>query len=344
MHPHGEHGRRSRPAAALAPPHRVPHRAGRTDERHQARGPHRRHALHPAPGPRAAHHPHERPVPRHTAPHRRRGHGTDRITRTGQSPGGHPARRPHRRRRLAAARHASPRRGGRVTRPPLRIVLADDQAVVRTALRMVIERRADLRVVSEAADGAQAVAAAFEHRPDVVVMDVRMPGMTGVDATRAITRQWPHADPHPQVLILTTFDLDEYVHAALRAGAAGFLLKNSRPDQLAEAIRTVAEGESILSPSTTRRLIETFTCSAVAGPGATTGEADLVDRLTERERDVLILLAKGHTNPEIAEALGLTETSVRSRVNRILTRLRLDNRVQAALAAYRAGLIPDEEL
>ncbi|WP_346433767.1 response regulator transcription factor [Nonomuraea composti] len=231
-----------------------------------------------------------------------------------------------------------------MTRPPLRIVLADDQAVVRTALRMVIERRADLRVVSEAADGAQAVAAAFEHRPDVVVMDVRMPGMTGVDATRAITRQWPHADPHPQVLILTTFDLDEYVHAALRAGAAGFLLKNSRPDQLAEAIRTVAEGESILSPSTTRRLIETFTCSAVAGPGATTGEADLVDRLTERERDVLILLAKGHTNPEIAEALGLTETSVRSRVNRILTRLRLDNRVQAALAAYRAGLIPDEEL
>ncbi|GAA3255146.1 response regulator transcription factor [Nonomuraea helvata] len=225
----------------------------------------------------------------------------------------------------------------------MRIVLADDQSVVRAALRMVIERREDLHVVSEAADGAQAVAAAFEFRPDVVVMDVRMPGMTGVDATRAIVRDWPHADPHPKILILTTFDLDEYVHAALHAGAAGFLLKNSQPDQLAEAIRIVAEGESILSPSTTRRLIDAFTRSA-AGPRATAGEVDLVDRLTERERDVLVLLAKGYTNPEIAEILGLTETSVRSRVNRILTRLQLDNRVQAALAAYRAGLISDEKL
>ncbi|GAA3672043.1 response regulator transcription factor [Nonomuraea antimicrobica] len=207
---------------------------------------------------------------------------------------------------------------------------------------MVIERRADLQVVSEAADGAQAVAAAFEFRPDVVVMDVRMPGMTGVDATRAIVRDWPHADPHPKILMLTTFDLDEYVHAALHAGAAGFLLKNSQPDQLADAIRIVAEGESVLSPSTTRRLINVFTRLPTAHHSAA-GRDDLVGRLTERELDVLVLLAKGHTNTEIADSLGLTESSVRSRVNRILTRLRLDNRVQAALAAYRAGLIPDEE-
>ncbi|GAA2433282.1 response regulator [Streptomyces mauvecolor] len=227
----------------------------------------------------------------------------------------------------------------------VRVLLVDDQEMVRTGLRLVIDRREDLSVVGEAADGEQAVARAVELRPDVVLMDVRMPGTTGVEATRRITACWPGPGPAPRVLVLTTFDLDEYVHAALRAGAVGFLLKNSPPEQLAQAIRSTADGEAVLAPSVTRRLIDTVTAlpaallpnSPVPVPALREGEP--ADLLTERELQVLVLVARGLSNARIAEALDLTEGNVKSRVNRILTRLGLENRVQAAVLAHRKGLV-----
>ncbi|MFD8733428.1 response regulator [Streptomyces sp. NPDC059618] len=233
----------------------------------------------------------------------------------------------------------------------VRVLVADDQEMVRTALRMVIDRREDLSVVGESADGEQAVAHALELRPDVVLMDVRMPGVTGVEATRRIVTGWPGPGAAPRVLVLTTFDLDEYVHAALRAGATGFLLKNSPPDQLARAVRAAADGEAVLAPSVTRRLIDTVTSlpaallpggpdhsgpvPALARPGAGPDERGT---LTERELQVLVLLARGMSNARIATALGVSEANVKSRVNRILTRLGLENRVQAALFAHSQGL------
>ncbi|MDC7340805.1 response regulator [Streptomyces lydicus] len=239
----------------------------------------------------------------------------------------------------------------------VRVLLADDQEMVRTALRLVIDRREDLSVVGESSDGEQAVSHAIELQPDVVLMDVRMPGMTGVEATRRITTSWPGPGPAPRVLVLTTFDLDEYVHAALRAGAAGFLLKNSPPDQLTHALRTAAGGEPVLAPSVTRRLIDTVTALPAAllpnapvppDPAPREGrQEDGLDRLdtpgtlsalTERELHVLVLVARGMSNARIAAALGLSEGNVKSRVNRILTRLGLENRVQAALLAHQAGL------
>ncbi|MEV5751110.1 response regulator transcription factor [Actinoallomurus sp. NPDC052308] len=224
----------------------------------------------------------------------------------------------------------------------IRVLLADDQEMVRAALRAVIDRREDLCVVGEAADGDQAVDAASRLRPDVVVMDVRMPGTTGVEATGRIRAEWPHEDAPPRVLVLTTFDLDEYVHAALRAGASGFLLKNSPPDQLAHAIRVVAGGEAMLAPSVTNRLISAFAALPVGlvPSDPAPDRRELIDALTEREREVLILIARGLANLQIADALGLTQANVKSRVNRILTRLGLDNRVQAAILARDAGLIP----
>ncbi len=219
----------------------------------------------------------------------------------------------------------------------IRVLLADDQEMIRTALRMVIDRREDLTVVGEAADGSEAVAAALALRPDVVVMDVRMPGVNGVDATRRLHAAWPDGQQPPRVLVLTTFDLDEYVHAALRAGASGFLLKNVSPDQLADGIRTVAAGDAMLAPSVTRRLIRTF--ASVPEPLITGPAPDgRFDALTPRERDVLTLVARGLSNGQIADELAVTETSVKSRVRRILRRLGLDNRVQAALLAHEAGI------
>ncbi|WP_079145782.1 response regulator [Streptomyces lydicus] len=239
----------------------------------------------------------------------------------------------------------------------VRVLLVDDQEMVRTALRLVIDRREDLSVVGESADGEQAVSHAIELRPDVVLMDVRMPGMTGVEATRRLTTSWPGPGPAPRVLVLTTFDLDEYVHAALRAGAVGFLLKNSPPDQLAHAIRAAAGGEAVLAPSVTRRLIDTVTAlpaallpnapacpEPVPGEGRPedgrdgSGDPGVLNALTERELHVLVLVARGMSNARIAAALGLSEGNVKSRVNRILTRLGLENRVQAALLAHREGL------
>ncbi|MEU8693291.1 response regulator transcription factor [Streptomyces sp. NPDC048665] len=220
----------------------------------------------------------------------------------------------------------------------VRVLVVDDQEIVRTALRLVIDRREGLSVVGEAGDGEQAVAQAVALRPDVVLMDVRMPGTTGVEATGRIVREWPGPGPVPRVLVLTTFDLDEYVHAALRAGAVGFLLKNSRPEQLAEALRAAAAGEPVLAPTVARRLIDTVTAlpPALLPTAPAPGPADVM--LTEREVQVLVLVARGLSNARIAADLGLSEAAVKSRVNRILTRLGLENRVQAALYAHRAGL------
>lgn len=227
----------------------------------------------------------------------------------------------------------------------IHVLLADDQEMVRAALRAVIDRRDDLCVVGEAADGGRAVDAAFRLRPDVVVMDVRMPGMTGVEATRRILTDWPHHSPPPRVLVLTTFDLDEYVHSALRAGACGFLLKNSPPGELAHAIRVVAGGEAMLAPSVTHRLINAFAALPIGLVAGTSdpapGRHELIDSLTERELQVLILVARGLPNQQIADALGLTQANVKSRVNRVLTRLGLDNRVQAAIVARDAGLLTE---
>jgi DNA-binding NarL/FixJ family response regulator len=224
----------------------------------------------------------------------------------------------------------------------IRVLLVDDQEMVRAALRVVIDRRDDLCVVGDAADGEQAVAAALHLRPDVVVMDVRMPGMTGVEATRRILTEWPHREPPPRVLVLTTFDLDEYVHSALRAGACGFLLKNSPTDQLVHAIRVVSDGEAMLAPSVTHRLISAFTAlplGLVPGTSRPGPGRGLIDSLTERELQVLILVARGLSNLQIADDLGLTLANVKSRVNRVLTRLGLDNRVQAAMLVHEAGLL-----
>jgi DNA-binding NarL/FixJ family response regulator len=224
----------------------------------------------------------------------------------------------------------------------IRVLLADDQDMVRTGLRLIIDRREGLSVVGEAADGRQAVARAIELQPDVVLMDVRMPGATGVEATRHITASWPGPGPAPRVLVLTTFDLDEYVHAALRAGAVGFLLKNSPPDQLVEAIRATANGDPALAPSVTRRLIDTVTALPPAlmpdAPSPAAPEGGLADLLTERELRVLVLVARGLSNARIASALGLSEANVKSRVNRVLTRLGVENRVQAAVLAHQEGL------
>ncbi|WP_271221977.1 response regulator [Streptosporangium carneum] len=228
---------------------------------------------------------------------------------------------------------------------PVRVLIADDQELVRAALRVMLERRAGLLVVGEACDGEQAVAAAFDLRPDVVLMDVRMPGMTGVEATERIVGDWPHDGPRPRVLVLTTFDLDEYVHACLRAGASGFLLKNGSSDQLAEAIRVVAAGEAMLAPTVTNRLIDAFAALPPAlltrppSPEAGSDRTGLLDTLTRRELEVLLLVARGLSNAQIARSLELSETGVKSRVNRILTRLGLENRVQAALVAHEAGLL-----
>jgi DNA-binding NarL/FixJ family response regulator len=207
----------------------------------------------------------------------------------------------------------------------IRVLVVDDHELVRAALRRTLGQHTDLAVAGTAADGARAVASAAELRPDVVLMDVRMPGMTGIEACRRIVA----AVPGTRVLMLTTFDHDEYVHDALRAGAAGFVLKNAPTARLVDAVREVAAGGSVLAPTVTRRLIDTVTTlpPAMLRPPAP-------DVLTPRERAVLRLLATGLSNRAIARQLALSESSVKSTVNRILTRLGLENRVQAALLAH----------
>jgi DNA-binding NarL/FixJ family response regulator len=212
----------------------------------------------------------------------------------------------------------------------IRILVVDDQALVRTGFRMILEAEAGLEVVGEASDGLEAVAAARQLSPDVVLMDVRMPNLDGIAAARRILEGGSSA----KVLMLTTFDMDEYVYEALRAGASGFLLKDVPPERLVAGIRAVASGEALLAPSVTRRLIETYVRHqpARAIPPA-------VQELTAREREVLELMARGLSNAEIAEAFVVSETTVKTHVAHVLDKLDLRDRVQAVVFAYECGLV-----
>ncbi|GAB1819473.1 response regulator [Herbidospora sp. RD11066] len=213
----------------------------------------------------------------------------------------------------------------------IRVLIADDQAMVREGFSILLGVQPGIEVVGTAVNGTDAVAKALALAPDVIVMDIRMPGMDGIEATREITRTLPS-----RVLILTTFDLDEYVYEALRAGAGGFLLKDASGGQLAEAIRVVAAGDALLAPSVTRRLITQFARQgAVVVPEVT----ERIRDLTERETEVLVLVAQGLSNTEIAAALHVAEQTVKSHVGRILAKLHLRDRTQAAVFAYETGLV-----
>jgi len=218
----------------------------------------------------------------------------------------------------------------------IRVVLVDDQALLRTGFRMILDAEPDMEVVGEAANGAEAVTVVAQAGPDVVLMDVRMPGTDGIAATAQIVRGPSNA----RVLILTTYDLDEYVYAGLRAGASGFLLKDAPPAELLAAVRTVAAGDAVLAPSATRRLLDRFT-PMLPGPdgGARPTRADVLAELTDREREVFELVASGRTNREIAAQLYVSEGTVKVHVSRLLTKLDLRDRVQAVVLAYETGVI-----
>jgi RNA polymerase sigma factor (sigma-70 family) len=239
----------------------------------------------------------------------------------------------------------------------VRILLVDDQALLRMGFRMVLEAEPGFVVVGEAADGASGVREAIRLQPDVILMDVRMPGMNGIDATREVVREVPAS----KVLILTTFDLDEYAFEALRAGASGFLLKDARPAELVAAIAAVAAGDAAITPRVTRQLLELFGPSLpAAGGGGAEGAsaaaavertvertadrtadhmASRLDDLTEREREVLLAIAEGLTNTEIGERLTVSESTVKTHVGRVLLKLQARDRVQAVILAYQAGLV-----
>jgi DNA-binding NarL/FixJ family response regulator len=216
---------------------------------------------------------------------------------------------------------------------PTRVVLADDQPMVRAGFRALLDSRDDVEVVGEAATGAEAVAQVRALHPDVVVMDIRMPDMDGLEATRQITSDRALSDA--RVLVLTTFELDEYVFGALRAGASGFLLKGGEPADLVQAIRVVADGESLLAPSVTRRLIETYVSQP--RPSAKP-ELDALEELTAREREVLILVADGLNNAEIAQTLQLSPLTAKTHVSRILMKLGARDRVQLVVIAFQNGI------
>jgi DNA-binding NarL/FixJ family response regulator len=211
----------------------------------------------------------------------------------------------------------------------VRVLLADDQDLVRAGFRMILETQADIQVVGEAADGVEAIAATRRLQPDVVLMDIRMPNLDGLQATKQIVA----ARSGSRVVILTTFDLDEYVYQALTAGASGFLLKNAPPEQLIGAVRVVAAGDALLSPSITRRVIEQF--ARLPPPGGT----DALQGLTDRERQVLQLVARGLSNAEIAAELFVSDATVKSHVAHLLAKLQLRDRVQAVVLAYESGLV-----
>ena len=212
------------------------------------------------------------------------------------------------------------------------LLIADDQALVRVGLRKILESEPETTVVGEAADGEEAVAAARRLRPDVVLMDIRMPVLDGIEATRRIV----HAQPNARVLILTTFGLDGYVYDALRAGASGFMLKDSPPEEIAAAVRIVASGEALLAPAVTRAVIEEFARQKPAGVPA---PPPAVAELTPREREVFDLLARGLSNSEICERLVISEATAKTHVARILQKLYLRDRVQAVIYAYESGLV-----
>ena len=216
----------------------------------------------------------------------------------------------------------------------IRVLLVDDQSLLRMGFRLILEAEPDIEVVGEAGDGATGVSMTSSLHPDVVLMDVRMPGTDGIAATRFITA----ADPAIKVLILTTFDLDEYVFAGLKAGASGFLLKDAPPPELLTAIRTVAGGEAVLAPTATRRLIDQFV-PLLPDPGRQHDRDALLSKLTDREQVVFVQLAAGRSNHEIAAELHLSEGTVKVHVGRILAKLGLRDRVQAVVLAYESGLI-----
>jgi DNA-binding NarL/FixJ family response regulator len=217
----------------------------------------------------------------------------------------------------------------------IRVLIADDQALVRGGFRLILDAQHDIEVVGEAQDGEDALARTRELRPDVVLMDIRMPKLDGLEAARRLLSA---PDP-PRVLMLTTFDLDEYVYDAMKAGASGFLLKDVRPEQLADAVRLVARGEALLSPAITRRLIEQFVRRPP--PGATP-RAELA-ALSERELEVFRLVARGLSNAEVAAALFLSEATVKTHVTHILSKLSLRDRTQAVVLAYESGLVQPGE-
>lgn len=213
----------------------------------------------------------------------------------------------------------------------IRVLVADDQSMVRAGFRMLLADQEDIEVVAEASNGLEAVAQAARFDPAVVLMDIRMPELDGLEASRRILQH----DDRARVLILTTFDLDEYIYEALRIGASGFVLKDDPPEQLIGAVRTVAAGDALLSPAVTRRVIERFTTKARPEP-----PRDL-EELTAREREIFLLMAQGLSNAEIAERLVISDTTVKTHVTHILQKLRLRDRVQAVVLAYRIGLLDD---
>jgi DNA-binding NarL/FixJ family response regulator len=214
----------------------------------------------------------------------------------------------------------------------IRVVIADDQGLVRVGLRKVLEVEPDTEVVGEAADGQTAVAAAERLGPDVILMDIRMPGLDGIEATRRIVR----AHPEVRVLMLTTFGLDSYVYASLRAGASGFMLKDAPPEEIAAAVRIVASGEALLAPAVTRSVIEEFARQPAPAPDQ---PPTAVASLTPREREVLDLLIEGLSNPEICERLVITDATAKTHVARILQKLGVRDRVQVVIYAYESGLV-----
>ena len=215
----------------------------------------------------------------------------------------------------------------------VKVLIADDQALVRTGFRMILDAEDDIEVTGEAADGAEAVTLASAGRPDVILMDVRMPNMDGIEATRLIVDK-NDGDPI-RVLILTTFDLDEYVYDALRAGASGFLLKDAPPEELVRGVRVLARGDALIAPSVTRRLIEEIS----KRPSRDVAPSAALESLTQRELEVLEHIARGLSNHEIAEELFVSETTVKTHVGRVLMKLGLRDRVQAVVLAYESGVV-----
>ena len=222
-----------------------------------------------------------------------------------------------------------------MTDSPIRILLVDDQQLVRLGFRMVLEAEPDLTVVGEAGDGAEGVRLAGELRPDVVLMDVRMPVLDGIEATRQIV----DADPQARVIVLTTFDLDEYAFGGLRAGASGFLLKDARPEELAAAVRAVAAGDAAVSGRVTRAMLELFADRLPTGAAGNSAGTDPAAALTPREREILVAMGEGLSNGEIGARFFLTESTVKTHVGRVLAKLQLRDRVHAVIFAYENGLV-----